>query len=117
VLEDALEEIARRELASLPGERPYVRAKTIKTIGRGLYYEVTVEREDGWIERMVVRADKTSLYTKRLTLYFGEDVLTVTIEAVPIDGALYYTVDARGASLLTSVAAKIELEELLARAE
>jgi hypothetical protein len=112
VLNDALTTIACKELAAIPFEWPAVRAKTIRMLGRGVFYEVTVEREDGWVERIVVRADKAALYTKKTALYFG-DVLMVTIEAVAINGTLYYTVDARGASLLSSVAAKEELEDLL----
>jgi hypothetical protein len=115
VLNDALKEIAHRELAALPGEYPYVRAKAINMLGRGVFYEVLVEREDKWVERMVVRADKTSLYTKKTVLYFDDIVLAVTIEAVTIDRTIYYTVDARGDSLLTAVEARRELEELLER--
>jgi hypothetical protein len=113
IVNDALETIVSEELAVLPGEGPAVRARSIKKLGSGVFYEVIAEYEDGWVERIVVRADKTSLYTKRTALYFGSTILTVAIEAVYVKGTLYYTVDARGASLLSSVEARIELEELL----
>jgi hypothetical protein len=112
MLNTALEEIASIELTSLPWAQSTVRASRVRPIGRGLFYEILVTHEDGWVERLVVRADKTSYFKKETLLYFEDAIIPVELHAVYKNGVLYYEVYARGGWVTTI---GYELERLLER--
>jgi hypothetical protein len=93
IIDEALEEIAHMELAHLPVASAVRQARQIRQLERGMFYEVLVDWDGGWVERQVVRADKTFYYKKKTYLYFDDDIILVELEAVYIKGTLYYVVD------------------------
>jgi hypothetical protein len=93
IIDVALEEIAHMELAYLPVVGSVRQARQIRQMERGMFYEVLADWDGGWVERQVVRADKTFYYKKKTYLYFDEVIILVELEAVYIQGTLYYAID------------------------
>jgi hypothetical protein len=108
----ALEEIVHMELASLEGVKSTTRAYRVRQIGRGLFYEILINRGDGWTERRVVRADRAVYYEKGILVYLDSTIIPIELRAAYKDGVLYYEVYVRG-DLAWELAR--ELEELLKR--
>jgi hypothetical protein len=112
VLNTALEKIAIIELASLPWAESTVKASRVDPIRKGLFYEIVVTYEDGWVERQVVRADKVLYYKKETLLYFENAIILVELHAVYKNRTLYYAVYVIGDWV---AAIGYELEGLLER--
>jgi hypothetical protein len=112
IIDTALEEIASIELLHLPAAGAARRAKLIRPIEKGLFYEILVDWGEGWVERHVIRADKTFYYTKKTYLYFEKNTILVELYAVYKDGVLYYEIDVDDKK---DIEIGHELEELLKR--
>ena len=112
IADAALEEIVYVELASLPEAGSTVRAYRVKQMGEGLFYEILVNRDGGWIERQVVGADRAFYYGKEALVYLDSAIISIELRAVCKNGVLYYEVYTRG-DLAWELGR--ELEDLLKR--